>query len=191
MAYTNEEIKKQVNLLGSSFKNPQESYIFVCDTGKKNSSRHRIIKIKNKTTKKTVETSLNSLKSGRNPFRVSCNKTEEKVIHPRMVRFFKRLGLEVLQEKSFKSLSKEHKKDRPDIIVRNDLGEICVIEVKHDESSHNKKDRNKTQASRYRKSVKKAYGKKYRRTFLCSPKGTEGCMTPEEVKLVMKQMRFI
>lgn len=188
---TVDEIKKRVNKVGASFENPSERYIFVADTGKKTKCNCRIVKIQNKKTKKCVEYTLNNLEKGTNPFRCTQNRTEEKVIHPKMVRYFKSLGLEVVQEKSFESLEKGHKRDRPDILVRNDKGDICVIEVKHDESPHNKKDRNIAQTQRYRKSVKKAYGRKYRRTFLCSLKGTEGCMTPEEVKLVMKQMRFI
>lgn len=108
---------------------------------------------------------------------------EENVIHPKVVKYLKSIGLDVEQEVIIS------RRSRVDIIATNKHGRKILVEVKSDKKIHTQNSLSE-QVTRYQTDGKKKYGNAYAKTFLVSLNGRYG-LTLEEMKLQMKQMRLI
>lgn len=183
MALQLDIIIEKVNIAGSKPKNRLEQYRYFSLAGRAKNG-NLLVKVRNKVTKKVRVVQYGHLVySGHNPYNLTQERHEERVIHPKVKSFLKKLNLEIEQE------VKISERSRVDFVCTNKLGRKIIIEVKSDKKRHCVNNLTE-QISRYQTDGKKKYGNKFSKTYLVSMNGTYG-FSLKELQKVLRQDNLI
>jgi len=109
------------------------------------------------------------------------DRDEEKVVHPIVLKSLETMGLSMVSHE--KTLSK---RSRPDFVFKTKTDRIIIIEVKSDKKRWSSKQISE-QTKKYKTDGKKKFGNRYAKTYFVSPKGTHGCFSLRDMKLILKQ----
>ena len=177
-----ELVKEVVNKLGLKSKNKAEQFYFV---SMKYSGRNISVFIRNKKTHRRKKVLYQNLLLSGNPFCLTQDRYEERVIHPLVKRELKKMGFKLIEQEVRLSA-----RSRLDFLCTTFKDKKVIIEVKSDKRKHSKKDLT-DQTKKYSIDGRKKFGDKFMGVYLVSLKGLTGGYRLKDLSLVLKQKGVI